>query len=687
MNKNNGFNSLTKEFLYKDNECDIVVSLVGNPNVGKSTIFNTLTGMNQHTGNWTGKTVSSAYGKYSYNDEDFILVDLPGTYSLTPSSKEEIVTRDFLGFYNPLITVLVIDATNIERNLILVLQTLEISDNVILCVNLMDEALKKNISVDLDILKNELNIPVIGISAANNNGIDNLKREIYKRSYENKSNLNKLTYNDDIETSISNIENYLNTLFVFNNRWLSIKLLTDDTINSSINTYLNYDISSDSVLCELINNEKRKNINIKKDITKKQISESARIYIKSVTLNNNTNVSKLDKILTSKLTGIPIMILTFLFIFYLTIKGANIPSDILSNILFGFEPIFYNLLNILKIPSFIINPVVYGMYRTLSWVVSVMLPPMALFFPLFTLLEDFGYLPRLAFNMDKLFNKAHSNGKQSLTMCMGIGCNACGVMGSRIIETNKERLIAILTNNFIPCNGRFPILITLISIFFTTNTFVSSIILILLIILSVIVTLIISKILSKLIKGKSSTFILELPPFRRPQIKKILLRSLLDRTLHVLLRAVIIAIPSGLVIWILSNTYIHDISLLKHISLFLDPFAKLFGLDGVILLSFILGFPANEIVIPLMIMTYMQTSKLEVMDTLSLKQLLLDNGWTYVTAICTMIFTLMHFPCGTTSLTIRKETNSIKWMIIGIIMPTVVGLILCFLVNTIFKFI
>lgn len=308
-------------------------------------------------------------------------------------------------------------------------------------------------------------------------------------------------------------------------------------------------------------------------------------------------------------------------------------------------------------------------------------------FPLFTLLEDFGYLPRLAFNMDKFFNKAHSNGKQSLTMCMGIGCNACGVMGSRIIETNKERLIAILTNNFIPCNGRFPILITLISIFFTTNTFVSSILLILLIVLSVIVTLIVSKILSKLIKGKSSTFILELPPFRKPQIKKILLRSLLDRTLHVLLRAVIIAIPSGLVIWILSNTYIHDISLLKHISLFLDPFAKFFGLDGVILLSFILGFPANEIVIPLMIMTYMQTSKLEVMDTLSLKQLLLDNGWTYITAICTMIFTLMHFPCGTTSLTIRRETNSIKWMIIGIILPTVVGLILCFLVNTIFNFI
>lgn len=687
MNKNNGFNSLTKEFLYKDNESDIVVSLVGNPNVGKSTIFNTLTGMNQHTGNWTGKTVSSAYGKYSYNDEDFILVDLPGAYSLTPSSKEEVVTRDFLGFYNPLITVLVIDATNIERNLILVLQTLEISDNVILCVNLMDEALKKNISVDLDMLKNELNIPVIGISAANNNGIDNLKREIYKRSYENKSNFNKITYNDDIEMSISNIENYLNTLFVFNNRWLSIKLLTDDTINSSINTYLNYDISSDSVLCELINNEKSKNINIKKDITKKQISESVRIYIKCVTLNNKTNESKLDKILTSKLTGIPIMILTFLFIFYLTIKGANLPSDILSNILFGFEPIFYNLLNILKLPPFIINPVVYGMYRTLSWVVSVMLPPMALFFPLFTLLEDFGYLPRLAFNMDKFFNKAHSNGKQSLTMCMGIGCNACGVMGSRIIETNKERLIAILTNNFIPCNGRFPILITLISIFFTTNTFVSSILLILLIVLSVIVTLIVSKILSKLIKGKSSTFILELPPFRKPQIKKILLRSLLDRTLHVLLRAVIIAIPSGLVIWILSNTYIHDISLLKHISLFLDPFAKLFGLDGVILLSFILGFPANEIVIPLMIMTYMQTSKLEVMDTLSLKQLLLDNGWTYITAICTMIFTLMHFPCGTTSLTIRRETNSIKWMIIGIILPTVVGLILCFLVNTIFKFI
>lgn len=683
--KSMGFN-LKESEVYKDNESDIIIALMGNPNVGKSTIFNALTGLNQHTGNWTGKTVAKAIGKFNYNDEDFILVDLPGTYSLSSDSKEEEIARDFICYSKPMVTVVVVDATSLERNLNLVLQITELTNNVVLCVNLIDEAEKKNICIDIEALEKELNIPVIKTSARSNNGLDKLVKCIYKYSIYNTILPNRIKYNDEIENSISVIKSYLDKIFEnINTRWLSIKLLSDDKIYESLKENLNYDIYEDKTLLAIIENEKSKFIDIKKEIIKKLVLESERIYIKSVTINNvnyNKRDRKIDKILTSKLTGIPIMLLLFGFIFWLTIVGANYPSELLSNVLFKFESILYNVLSYLNIPIWIKDPVVYGIYRTLAWVISVMLPPMAIFFPLFTLLEDSGYLPRIAFNMDNLFNKCSSNGKQSLTMCMGFGCNACGVVGSRIIDSKRERLIAILTNNFVPCNGRFPTLITLIAIFFTTSTITSSLLLVLLIMLGIIATLLVSKLLSKtILKGMPSSFILELPPYRKPQIGKVIVRSIFDRTLYVLGRAIVVAAPMGLVIWLLSNISINGISMLKTISDFLNPFANIFGLDGVIMLSFILGFPANEIVIPIAIMTYMQESMLTSLDISSLKLLLIDNGWTIITALSTMIFCLFHFPCGTTCLTIKKESGSIKWMILSIILPTIIGLTLCFIIN------
>ena len=683
--KSMGFN-LKESEVYKDNESDIIIALMGNPNVGKSTIFNALTGLNQHTGNWTGKTVAKAIGKFNYNDEDFILVDLPGTYSLSSDSKEEEIARDFICYSKPMVTVVVVDATSLERNLNLVLQITELTNNVVLCVNLIDEAEKKNICIDIEALEKELNIPVIKTSARSNNGLDKLVKCIYKYSIYNTILPNRIKYNDEIENSISVIKSYLDKIFEnINTRWLSIKLLSDDKIYESLKENLNYDIYEDKTLLAIIENEKSKFIDIKKEIIKKLVLESERIYIKSVTINNvnyNKRDRKIDKILTSKLTGIPIMLLLFGFIFWLTIVGANYPSELLSNVLFKFESILYNVLSYLNIPIWIKDPVVYGIYRTLAWVISVMLPPMAIFFPLFTLLEDSGYLPRIAFNMDNLFNKCSSNVKQSLTMCMGFGCNACGVVGSRIIDSKRERLIAILTNNFVPCNGRFPTLITLIAIFFTTSTITSSLLLVLLIMLGIIATLLVSKLLSKtILKGMPSSFILELPPYRKPQIGKVIVRSIFDRTLYVLGRAIVVAAPMGLVIWLLSNISINGISMLKNISDFLNPFANIFGLDGVIMLSFILGFPANEIVIPIAIMTYMQESMLTSLDISSLKLLLIDNGWTIITALSTMIFCLFHFPCGTTCLTIKKESGSIKWMILSIILPTIIGLTLCFIIN------
>ncbi|MBQ1812749.1 MAG: ferrous iron transport protein B [Bacilli bacterium] len=684
--KSMGIHSIDNDVLYKDNESDIVVALIGSPNVGKSTIFNSLTGMNQHTGNWTGKTVTSAFGKYTFNDENFILVDLPGAYSLTPNSKEEEVTRDFIAFYNPTVAVVVIDATTIERNLNIVFQTMEIMDNVILCINLIDEAKKRNINIDIDLLKKELKIPIVCTSARNGNGLDKLKKTIYSMS--DKKNINnKILYSNNIEESIKRINKYLDDNINYkNNRWLSIKLLTDESIIDSINKYLNYDVHDDLELLKIIEEENNKYEDLSKEIIKRNVLEACRIYIKVVSANNYNRKKyiKLDRILTSKSTGIPIMLLLFGFIFWLTIKGANYPSTLLSNLLFGFQKNIYNFLVIINMPSWLVDPLVNGVYKTLAWVISVMLPPMAIFFPLFTLLEDSGYLPRFAFNMDKLFNKAGANGKQSLTMCMGFGCNACGVVGCRIIDSKREKLIAILTNAFVPCNGRFPTLITLITIFFISSSFKSSLILFGLILLSIIITLLVSKLLSKtILKGIPSSFVLELPPFRKPKIGKVIIRSIFDRTLYILGRAIVVAAPMGLIIWLLSNTYIGDTSILRIISNFLDPFAKLFGLDGVILFSFILGFPANEIVIPIAIMSYSASSSLKSLDLLSLKTLLINNGWTYITALCTIIFTLIHFPCGTTTLTIKKETGSLKWTLIAILLPTIIGLALCFIINLI----
>ncbi len=396
---------------------------------------------------------------------------------------------------------------------------------------------------------------------------------------------------------------------------------------------------------------------------------------------------KIDKILTSKLTGIPIMLMLLFGVFWLTITGANVPSAILAKGLFSLEKPISNFFAWLSAPEWVRGLFVDGVFRTLAWVVSVMLPPMAIFFPLFTLLEDSGYLPRVAFNLDNFFRKACAHGKQALTMAMGFGCNACGVIGCRIIDSPRERLIAIITNNFVPCNGRFPTLIAIITMFFAGaggafQSLLSTLILTAVIVLGVAMTLLISRLLSKtVLKGMPSAFNLELPPFRRPQVGRVIVRSILDRTLFVLGRAVAVAAPAGLVIWGLANIHAGGMSLLAYCAGFLDPFARLLGLDGYILMAFILGFPANEIVVPIIIMSYMATGTLTDLGSLSeLRVLFTANGWTWLTAVCTMLFSLMHWPCGTTCLTIKKETQSMKWTLVAFAVPTAAGMAACALV-------
>lgn len=376
-------------------------------------------------------------------------------------------------------------------------------------------------------------------------------------------------------------------------------------------------------------------------------------------------------------------------IFWITIVGANYPSQLLSNGLFYLGDKLEALLGSLNCNPTVTDMAVNGIYRVLAWVVSVMLPPMAIFFPLFTLLEDLGYLPRAAFNLDKHFRRANACGKQALTMCMGFGCNAAGVTGCRIIDSPRERLIAILTNNFVPCNGRFPSLITIITMFFTASvtgigkSFSSAIILLGVIVLGVAATLLASWLLSiTVLKGVPSSFTLELPPYRRPQIGKVIIRSIFDRTIFVLGRACLVAAPAGLLIWILANASVGDITILSKLAGFLEVPGKFLGMDGTILLAFILGFPANEIVVPIIMMSYMSAGMLtEAESPEILKALLVDNGWTWVTAICTMIFILFHFPCSTTCLTIKKETGSLKWTAAAILLPTAFGIVICSVIS------
>lgn len=683
-----------------------VIALAGNPNVGKSTVFNALTGMNQHTGNWPGKTVESAQGICKHGDMEFDLVDLPGCYSLLAHSEEEEIARDFICFEHPDAVIAVCDATCLERNMNLVLQILETTAQVVLCVNLLDEAKKKKIKINLELLSNELRIPVIGITARSKKGLDSIFDALSLLKPEG-SEKDAVQYPAPLEKAVtallpsvrSNISSNINA------RWTAVRLLEGNkSFAQSMEKYLGCSLYDKPEIAKALAKAKKDlaakgyiQSKIKDAIAESFIHRAEKLCANAITFEDTQYARqdrKLDSLFTSRLTGFPIMFLLLLIIFWITISGANVPSSLLNKGLFWIEDRLVEFAVYLHIPKTVYSLLLFGVYRVLAWVISVMLPPMAIFFPLFTLLEDFGYLPRVAFNLDKCFKKCCACGKQALTMCMGFGCNAAGVTGCKIIDSPRERMIAIITNNFVPCNGRFPTMIAIISMFIlgsasgVFSSFLSAFILALIIILGVLMTLLVSKILSKtILRGMPSSFTLELPPYRRPQFGKVIVRSLFDRTLFVLGRAVDIAAPAGALIWIMANITVGDATILAHCVDFLDPFARTIGLDGVILMAFILGMPANEIVMPIMLMTYLaKGSLMDIQDTNIIKQLLVDNGWTWITAVSTILFSLMHWPCGTTCLTIRKEAQSTKWMIVSILVPTVMGILICFLFSNTARF-
>lgn len=607
------------------------VALAGNPNVGKSTVFNALTGSRQHTGNWSGKTVACAERRL--RGGGLTLTDLPGTYSLRAHSEEERAAREFLVSGQACAVVLVADAGCLERSLILALQVLEVQKNAILCLNLMDEAAKKGIEIDVDALERELGIPVIPCAARQGKGLHELEAAIRRAAAgENETHPTAIRY---------------------------------------------------PAMDEDLTEEQRDDI----------ATAAAALRAEEIALTcvrqpecACARDDRADDVILSRRLGVPLMLLLLAGVFYITLFGANVPSEWLSTHLLALGTPFAGALAKLGLPPFFVSMLTDGLWRVLATVVSVMLPPMAIFFPLFTLLEDAGYLPRVAFQLDHAFQCARASGKQSLTMCMGFGCNACGVSGCRIIDSPRERLIAILTNSFAPCNGRFPLLIFLCSVFFAGSAAGGALLLTGVIAASVGLTLLVSRILSAtVLRGEAVSFALELPPYRMPQIGRVIVRSVRDRTLFVLARAAAVAAPAGVLIWILANVQIGDTAILSHITAFLDPAARVFGIDGVILLAFILGFPANELVMPLIVMGYLSSGTIAFgVDFASFRALLLANSWTVQTALCTLVLTVAHAPCSTTCLTILRETRSAKWTLAAVLIPAGIGLALCILIRCMF---
>jgi ferrous iron transport protein B len=722
---------------------DYVVALAGNPNVGKSTVFNALTGLRQHTGNWPGKTVARSEGGFAYADKRYKLVDLPGMYSLLSSSYDEEIARDFILFGQPDVTVIVVDSNRLERNLNVVLQVLEITDRVVVCLNLIDEAERNRLTVDERRLARDLGVPVVPTSARFGKGLDQLIQTIAEVASGRLRCKPRRTerHGPELEQAVKQVAERVRRAFpeLPNSRWIALRLLDgDERIMQAVRggelaTIHNPELGQTDRPAESEpapdspapqNGGERPEVaailslatelrwqagaDLHQSILEGIYTEAGRITDRAVTIGDEKPRFDLDRtidrIVTSRVFGFPLMLAMLAVVFWVTIAGANVPSQMLAQLLLDtVHPALKSGAASIGMPWWLDGLLIDGIYLATGWVIAVMLPPMAIFFPLFTLLEDFGYLPRVAFNLDRMFKRVGAHGKQALTMAMGFGCNAAGVIATRIIDSPRERLIAIITNNFSLCNGRWPTQILVASIFIGGLVpaylagFISALAVVVVAVLGVLLSLVTSWLLSRtVLRGQVSTFTLELPPYRPPRLLQTLYTSLIDRTIFVLWRAIVFAVPAGAVIWLVSNVELGGASLAVHAIDGMEPFGVLIGLSGVILLAYVIAIPANEIVIPSVLMLTVLNAGLtgvgqgagvmfELESQAATAQIFEAGGWTLLTAVCLMLFSLVHNPCSTTIYTIWKETRSAKWTTISALLPLVMGFGLCFLVAQVWR--
>ncbi|HEX5634559.1 MAG TPA: ferrous iron transport protein B [Gemmatimonadales bacterium] len=708
---------------------DILVALAGNPNTGKSTVFNALTGLRQHTGNWPGKTVTRAEGTFSHGGQRLKVVDLPGTYSLQAGSHDEEVARDFLLFGEPDVTVLVLDATRLERNLNLALQVLEITDRVVICLNLMDEARRHGIAVDPKALERELGVPVVAAAARQRVGIPELLEavagvgsgRIATRPF-------RVTEHPaEVETALAALVPEIEATYpgLPNARWIALRLLNGDVrVEQAVRTArigeqpddvrrAAHEAHTPSEAGERILAVARKlrwrlSPTFQDSLTESLYAAAQRIAaaseLRGLRRGKFDLDRTLDRLLTSRRTGLPLMLALLAIVFWLTIAGANVPSRMLGGLLLdGVHPWLKGVGAAIGMPWWLSGFLFDGVYLATAWVISVMLPPMAIFFPLFTLLEDFGYLPRVAFNLDRMFQRVGAHGKQALTMCMGFGCNAAGVVATRVIDSPRERLVAIITNNFSLCNGRWPTQILIASIFIGALVpphlagLASAGAVVGVAVLGILSMFASSWLLTRTaLQGEATSFSLELPPYRPPRVLQTLYTSVIDRTLIVLWRAVVFAMPAGAAIWLLSNMQVGGVSIAEHVVRGLDPVGLLIGLNGVILLAYVVAIPANEIVIPTVLMLTVLVGRVagvgegagvmfEMSSTAEVGTLLRAAGWTALTGVNLMLFSLLHNPCSTTIYTIYQETRSAKWTVVATALPLVMGFTVCFLVAQLWR--